>query len=100
MVSLNEPVGEKTELGHLIADDGPRPEDALDDGSVALLLRHLDPRERRVIQLRFGLSGAQPETQAETARRLRMRRSDVRRLEEYALRKLRLVPGLSTLAAA
>ena len=53
-----------------------------------------------MIQLRFGLAGAQPETQAETARRLRMRRSDVRRLEEYALRKLRLVPGLSTLAAA
>jgi RNA polymerase primary sigma factor len=100
MVSLSAPVGDTTELGQLIADDGPLPEDTLDDGTVALLLRHLDPRERRVIQLRFGLTGAQPETQAETALRLRMRRSEVRRLEEYALRKLRLLPGLSTLAAA
>jgi RNA polymerase primary sigma factor len=100
-VSLSEPVGEDgTELGRLIAADAPLPEDALGDGAVAALLHHLDPRERRVIQLRFGLTGAQPETQAETARRLRMRRSEVRRLEEYALRKLRLVPGIATLAAA
>src|SRR4051794_33905641 len=53
-VSLSEPVGE-TELGALIPVDSPRFEDAIDDGAIASLLRHLDPRERRIIQLRFGL---------------------------------------------
>ena len=97
-VSLNEPVGE-IELGWLIAAETIRPEDEIDDGVVASVLRHLDPRERRIIQLRFGLGGGDPESQVETARRLKMRRSEVRRLEEYALRKLRLVPGIAALAA-
>jgi DNA-directed RNA polymerase sigma subunit (sigma70/sigma32) len=63
------------------------------------VLRSLDARERRVIQLRYGLGGGEAETQVETARRLKMRRGDVRRLEEYALRKLRLAPGITSLAA-
>src|SRR4051794_9583993 len=97
-VSLQEPVGD-TELGKLIPVEGVRPEDAIDDGEIASLLRHLGPRERRVIELRFGLRGAEPETQVETARRLRMRRSEVRRLEEYALGKLRRAPEALSLAA-
>ena len=97
-VSLHEPVGD-IELGALIAADSPLPEDEIDDDAIASLLGHLDPRERRIIQLRYGLGGIDPETQVETARRLRMRRSEVRRLEEYALRKLRLVPGVRALGA-
>ena len=37
------------------------------------LLGSLDPRERRVLTLRFGLDGGEPETQVETARRLQAR---------------------------
>ena len=66
---------------------------------LASLLRSLDARERRILQLRFGLDGGEAETQVEIARRLKMRRGDVRRLEEYALRKLRLAPGIASLAA-
>src|SRR3954453_6771459 len=55
-LSLQEPVGD-TELGRLIAAPGTRPEDAFDDGLLSSLLRRLDPRERRVLQLRFGLGG-------------------------------------------
>ncbi len=92
--SLEEPVGD-TELGRLIpvAD---YPEDAVDEGLVGSLMRILDPRERRVLTLRFGLGGGDPESIQETARRLRMPRADVRRLELYALNKLRA----SGLAAA
>ena len=72
----------------------------IDESLIATLLRGLGPRERRVLQIRYGLSGGDPESQVETARRLNMRRSEVRRLEEYALSKLRHLPGLSTLRAA
>jgi len=92
--SLEEPVGE-TELGKLIPVE-ERPEDAIDDGLVPGLLKLLDPRERRVLTLRFGLAGDDPESVQETARRLSMRRADVRRVENYALNKLRA----SGLAAA
>ena len=100
VVSLNEPVGDGAELGALIPAEPIDVESSIDEGLVAVLLRGLGPRERRVLQIRYGLTGGDPESQVETARRLNMRRSEVRRLEEYALRKLRLVPNLSTLKAA
>ncbi len=100
VVSLNEPVGQGAELGMLIPAEPERLNVEIDDGLIPALLRGLSPRERRVLQLRYGLSGGDPESQVETARRLQMRRSEVRRLEEYALSKLRLVPGLSAFMAA
>jgi RNA polymerase primary sigma factor len=101
MVSLDEPVGDTgVVLGALLAAENDDPMDAIDDGTLAVLLGSLDARERRILQLRYGLGGGEAETQVETARRLRMRRGEVRRLEEYALRKLRLAPGISALAAA
>ena len=84
-----------TELGRLIPVE-EYPGHAVDDGLVDALLRILDARERRVLTLRFGLGGGDPESIQETARRLRMPRADVRRLELYALNKLRA----SGLAAA
>ena len=53
-----------------------------------------------MLTMRFGLDGGDPESQVETARRLQARRSEIRRLEEYALRKLRLAPGVAALATA
>jgi RNA polymerase primary sigma factor len=102
VVSLDAPVGDTdVELGARIADARADPQpDGLDEGVVAALLRMLGPRERRVIAMRFGLDGGECESQVETARRLNMHRSEVRRLEEYALRKLRLVPEVESLAAA
>jgi RNA polymerase primary sigma factor len=100
MVSLDEPIGDTgLSLGALVAAETAHPADAIDDDVLASVLRSLDARERRVIQLRYGLGGGEAETQVETARRLKMRRGDVRRLEEYALRKLRLAPGITSLAA-
>ncbi len=59
---------------------------------VEELLSHLPPREREVIEMRFGLGDRKPFTRAETAQRLALRRDDVRRLEDFALRKLRARP--------
>ena len=50
---------------------------------------HLDSREREVIQMRFGLGGFSPVTQREVARRMKISRSYVSRIEKSALEKLR-----------
>ena len=49
----------------------------------------LDPREQRVILLRYGLENRQPLTQHEVAELLGISRSYVSRIEKKALRKLR-----------
>jgi RNA polymerase primary sigma factor len=98
-VSLDEPVGSEadgTSLGDLL------PAQATTDPDIKLLaedvqraLTHLPPRERRVIETRYGLSGAKPSTPSETAKALRLRPRDIRHLEELALRRLRAAPELA-----
>jgi RNA polymerase primary sigma factor len=101
VVSLNEPIGDNgVERGALIAAEALQPHDVLDAGVVASLLESLSARERLVLQMRFGLMGDEPKTQAATGLRLGLRRTEVRRIEEYALSKLRRAPGVADLAAA
>ena len=95
-LSLETPIGEEgeTELGHLIEDvnaESPASaamrtdlRDQLDD-----VLGVLQPRERRVIQLRFGLGDGHQRALDEVARRLGTSRETVRQLERQALEKLR-----------
>ena len=49
----------------------------------------LDEREARIVTLRYGLDGAGPRTQRETAKLCGISRSYVSRLEKHALEKLR-----------
>ena len=65
---------------------------------VQRALPQLPARERRVIETRYGLTGAGPATPSETARELRLRPRDIRHLEELALRRLRAAPGACRLA--
>ena len=58
-------------------------------GDVEAALETLSPRQRRVIQLRFGLSDDQPRTIEEVAKRMGVSREEVRRLERGALAQLR-----------
>ena len=95
-VSLETPIGEEgdTELGHLIEDvtaESPANaalrsdlKDQVDD-----VLRALGARERRVIQLRFGLGDGHQRALDEVARRMGTSRETVRQLERGALEKLR-----------
>ena len=53
------------------------------------VLRALRPRERRVVQLRFGLTDGHQRALDEVARRLGTSRETVRQLERSALEKLR-----------
>jgi RNA polymerase primary sigma factor len=54
------------------------------------ILRRLKPRERRVIDLRFGLSLEGPLTLEQIGRRMRLSRERVRQIEENAKRRLRI----------
>jgi RNA polymerase primary sigma factor len=95
-VSLETPIGEEgdTELGHLIEDvqsESPAAaalEADLKD-QVDEVLRTLGARQRRVIQLRFGLNDGHQRPLDEVARRLGTSRETVRQLERQALDRLR-----------
>jgi RNA polymerase primary sigma factor len=55
------------------------------------VVRQLPERERKVIQLRFGLNGdREPVSVREAARRLEIRPADVQKLERRALEELAL----------
>lgn len=69
---------------------------------VGSALESLEPRERAIIAMRFGLDQTPPRTLAEIARTLGMSKERVRQIEERALSKLRgspLAARLSALAA-
>jgi RNA polymerase primary sigma factor len=95
-ISLDKPVGEEDEasLGDLIADvvsKAPEEvaEEAMLERDVAKVLETLNPRERLVLQLRFGLGNGTPHTLAEVGEYLDISRERVRQIENEALRKLR-----------
>jgi RNA polymerase primary sigma factor len=95
-VSLETPVGDGESIyGDLIEDvnsDAPDEMSALQSRSVELAdaLAQLNPRMRRVLALRFGLDGEQPQTLEEVGAGLGITRERVRQLESRALRELRI----------
>jgi RNA polymerase primary sigma factor len=93
-VSLNQAVGndEDSELGNLFADD-----DAVDPGEVAVealerrdvrvALGRLPERERRILELRYGID-CEPHSLEAIAAELHVSRERIRQLESNALTKL------------
>jgi RNA polymerase primary sigma factor len=106
-VSLETPVGDGESLyGDLIEDtksDRPDEETAINlrQKELALALQSLNPRMRHVLELRFGLTGKDPQTLEEVGEGLGITRERVRQLEARALRELRLfAPDLELYLAA
>jgi RNA polymerase primary sigma factor len=94
-MSLDRPVGdeEDSEFGQFVADtSAPAPEDHASDDARAETLRRvllsLSQRERRVLELRYGLAGEHPRTLDEVGREFGVTRERIRQIENQALRKL------------
>ena len=67
---------------------------------LAALIDHLGPRERRVLELRFGLGDHKPLTAREAARELGTTPAKLGLVEDRALRRLRALPGSTVLRSA
>jgi RNA polymerase primary sigma factor len=94
-ISLEAPVGEDGEqtVGDRVPDDGAGPVDRIEQQSqaefLASIVQMLPERDRRVLELRYGLRDDQPRTLAEVGRVLGITRERARQLEAQALRALR-----------
>jgi RNA polymerase primary sigma factor len=95
-VSLETPIGEEEDshLGDFIPDNQAlAPSDAashkLLKEQVESVLEGLTTRERRVLQLRFGLEDGRTRTLEEVGREFNVTRERIRQIEAKALRKLR-----------
>jgi RNA polymerase primary sigma factor len=83
-----------TAFGDLVGDDRAEdPFEALRDkdlrDEVGDLLDILDPRERRIIAFRFGLSGGRERTLEEVGQKFGVTRERIRQLQNMALLKMR-----------
>jgi RNA polymerase primary sigma factor len=103
-VSLEKPVGddEESEFGHFLTDESaPLPEEAAEDvlrkDALRRILRTLSVRERRVLELRYGLNGEQPRTLDEVGRAFNVTRERIRQIENQCLKKLRAVAEANAL---
>jgi RNA polymerase primary sigma factor len=95
-LSLETPIGEEGDahLGDFIEDRGAlAPAEAashqLLKEQVAAVLDSLTGRERRVLQLRFGLADGRARTLEEVGKEFNLTRERIRQIETEALRKLR-----------
>lgn len=94
-VSLETPIGEEeSHLGDFLPDETAlAPADAASHQmlkeQVTDVLNSLNTRERKVLELRFGLEDGRARTLEEVGREFRVTRERVRQIEAKALRKLR-----------
>jgi RNA polymerase primary sigma factor len=106
-VSLNAAVGDEddTELGHLIADEAAESPEARaeEKGRIAAVddaLACLSTLERRVLELRYGLSGERAHTLPQIGKALGITPNRARIVETTALERLSALPEGQALAAA
>jgi RNA polymerase primary sigma factor len=94
VTSLDRTVGEEdgAALGEFIPDErsGPSEEVAvsLRDQTLRRAIEDLPEEERKVIRLRYGINGDEPTNLREASRRLELKQSEVKELEERGLSRL------------
>ncbi len=95
-LSLEQPVGEQEEtmLGSFIADDEAPPPPSMADNAILRerlegILETLQPREARILRLRFGLQDGRNYTLEEVGQKFGLTRERIRQIEAHALNRLR-----------
>jgi len=95
-VSLEKPVGdeEESEFGHFLTDENdPLPDEVAEvemrKATLQRVLGTLSARERRVLELRYGLNGEHPRTLDEVGKTFNVTRERIRQIENQSLKKLR-----------
>jgi len=103
-VSLEKPIGEEedSELGDFVEDENTEgPDEAasltLRRSDIECALNALPDRERKVIELRFGLTGGQPCTLEEVGKAFGVTRERIRQIENNTLKKLEGLPEAQAL---
>jgi RNA polymerase primary sigma factor len=103
-VSLEKPVGdeEESEFGHFLTDENvPLPDEAAETAmrreTLRKILGTLSHRERRVLELRYGLDGQHPRTLDEVGRTFNVTRERIRQIENQSLKKLRALADAHSL---
>ncbi|WP_440223212.1 sigma-70 family RNA polymerase sigma factor [Dokdonella sp. MW10] len=96
--SLDAPMSEGDDralIEQIVEDDDATPSrgDGERKGQLDEWLAALNPRQRLVVERRFGLSGVPVQSLAEIARELGITRERVRQIQEDALRRLRKLSG-------
>ena len=106
-VSLEKPIGEEeeSELGDFVEDEAAESpfevaSENLRKENVRRALDALPQREREVIEMRFGLTGARPYTLEEVGRAFNVTRERIRQIENHTLKKLESLPEAQRLRDA
>ncbi|MCA1677454.1 MAG: sigma-70 family RNA polymerase sigma factor [Actinobacteria bacterium] len=106
-VSLEKPIGEEddSELGDFVADESAESpfetaSENLRRDNVRKALDALPPREREVIEMRYGLKGHQARTLEEVGRAFGVTRERIRQIENNTLKKLECLPEAQRLRDA
>lgn len=98
-LSIDEPLhidwdGNELLLSDVLSDDEDSVSRAIeteeDRRTISIALSHLSPRERQIIEMRFGLRGGRDLTQKEVAAKLGISQSYISRLEKKIIARLRV----------
>jgi len=102
--SLETPIGdeEDAELGDFIENrNTPDPADEVSSliakEKLDRVLKAMDERERKVVELRFGLKGEHPRTLAEVSSRFNVSRERIRQIEAKALEQIKAAPEIQAM---
>jgi RNA polymerase primary sigma factor len=104
--SLDQPISEdgETALGDVLPSDRPEPleevADTIRERQVADIVAALPEPERKVIELRFGLTGDEPRTVRQVGTELGISSAQASELEDKALRRLAGTAGVEALRLA
>ncbi len=103
--SLDQPIGEQEDavFGDLVAGEDPLPEEEterrLQKEALDRALESLPERDRRVLELRYGLRGEEPHTLEHIGKRLGITRERVRQIEIESLARLASLREIDAVAS-